>query len=253
MNTLNMTHQRIGEQKLFSIFTGIFVASLLLANVTSQKIFAIGPFTFPGGAVIFPISFIFGDILTEVYGYERSRRIIWTGFACQALAALTYLLVGALPPASFWHDQEAYDKILGFIPRIVIASMAAYWCGEFCNSYVLSKMKYWASGRRGWRLASRFVGSTVVGEGVDSLVFMTIAFTGVLSLGDMVRTGVSLYLFKVAYEIVALPISMRVSGWVKRVEGIDHIDAPESTNYSPFRVFESRDQSASRGRGETIA
>jgi len=236
MNQHQRTEPKEGDLRLFSVFTGVFVASLILANVTSSKIFAIGPFTFPGGAVVFPISFIFGDILTEVYGYERSRKIIWTGFACQALAALTYLVVGILPPASFWHDQEAYSRILGFIPRVVVASIAAYSCGEFCNSYVLSKMKYWASGSRGWRLSWRFVASTIVGEGVDTIVFMTIAFTGVFSPTDFARTAFSLYVFKVLYEVAALPVSTRFANWVKRYEGLDHIDTPERTNYNPFKI-----------------
>ncbi|MBV9217200.1 MAG: queuosine precursor transporter [Acidobacteria bacterium] len=220
--------------KLFSVFTGFFVASLLLANVTAGKIFEIGPFALSAGVIVFPVAFIFGDILTEVYGYELSRKVIWTGFGCQILAAVIYLIVGFLPPASFWPNQVAYDQILGFVPRIVLASIAAYFCGEFCNSFVLSKMKYWAEGKRGLRQAWRFIASTVVGEAVDTLVVVTIAFAGVYEIGQLVQIGVSVYIFKVLFEIVATPISLPFSNWVKRIEGVDVIDTPEKTSYSPF-------------------
>ena len=223
--------------KLYSIFTGVFVASLLLANVTSQKIFALGPFDFPGGTIVFPISFIFGDILTEVYGYALSRKVIWTGLACQILAAVTYIAVGALPPADFWHDQPAYDTVLGFVPRITSASIVAYFVGEFCNSWVLSRMKYRAGGERGLSQAWRFLASTLVGQGVDSTVFCTIAFAGVLDAGEIAHVVASIYVFKVAYETVLIPVSTRFADWVKRVEGVDAIDDPERTTYNPFALF----------------
>ncbi len=220
--------------KLFSVFTGFFVASLLLANVTSTKIFMIGSFALPGGVIVFPLAFIFGDILTEVYGYSLSRKVIWTGFGCQILAALVYLIVSALPPAPFWQDQVAYDKILGFVPRIILASIIAYFCGEFCNSYVLSKMKYWANGKRGFSQAWRFTASTVVGEGVDTIVVTLIAFAGVYEIGQLFQIALSVYVFKVAFEIIAIPISTRFADWVKKVEGVDVIDTPETTSYNPF-------------------
>lgn len=237
---MNVETQRASEPKekdlkLYSIFTGLFVASLLLANVTSQKIFAVGPLALPGGVLIFPVSFIFGDILTEVYGYERSRKVIWIGFVCQTWAAITYLIVGALPPAAFYADQAAYDKVLGFVPRIVAGSIAAYFCGEFCNSYVLSKMKYWSKGKgsQAWR----FIASTVVGEAVDTIIIMTIAFAGVLSVPAFIQTALSVYGFKVAYEIVCTPFSTRFANWVKKKEGVDHIDTPENTSYNPLTVL----------------
>lgn len=220
--------------KLFSVFTGFFVASLLLANVTASKIFVVGPFALSAGVIVFPIAFIFGDILTEVYGYELSRKVIWTGFACQILAAVIYLVVGILPPASFWPHQAAFDQVLGFVPRIVVASIAAYFCGEFCNSFILSKMKYWAEGKRGLRQAWRFIASTIVGEAVDTLVVVTIAFAGVYEVSQLLRIGISVYLFKIVFEIVATPLSLPFANWVKRVEGVDVIDAPERTSYNPF-------------------
>jgi uncharacterized integral membrane protein (TIGR00697 family) len=221
---------------LYSVFTGVFVASLLIANVTSHKIFELGPFTLPAGTIVFPISFIFGDILTEVYGFARTRKVIWIGFGCQALAALTYLIVGALPPAEFWHDSEAFDRVLGFVPRIVVASIIAYWMGEFCNSVVLSRMKARARGARGIQQALRFVASTVAGQAVDSAVFVLIAYAGVYGSGELAWSAVSLYLFKVVYEALLTPITIRFANWVKRVEGVDHIDDPRTTSYNPFSL-----------------
>lgn len=224
-----------GGFKLYSVFTGIFVSTLIISNVASSaKIIAIGPFTFPGGALIFPISFIFGDILTEVYGYARSRKVIWTGFFCLLLATLTFYIVQIIPGASFWKAQEAYDTIFSIVPRVVAGSITAYFLGEFCNSWVLSKMKYWARGGRGLKQAWRFIASTIVGEGVDSAVVLAIGFSGVLSFQQMLEVGGSLYLFKVLYEIIATPFSTRFSNWVKRIEGVDQIDSPETTNYNPF-------------------
>lgn len=231
--------------RLFSVFTGLFVASLLVANVTAPKIFAIGPFALSAGVIVFPLSFIFGDVLTEVYGYSLSRKVIWTGFACQAMAAITYLIVGALPAAPFWGDQAAYDKIIGFVPRIVVASIAAYLCGEFCNSYVLSKMKYWSRGKRGIKQAWRFIASTIVGEAVDTTVILIIAFAGVYKFSELVNIGVSVYVFKVAYEILATPFSTRFANWVKKYEGLDVIDIPETTIYNPLAIFMSGDRNES--------
>jgi uncharacterized integral membrane protein (TIGR00697 family) len=236
-STLNQ-QPRVKEKdfKLFSIFAGIFVAALLLANITARKLVAVGPFTLTGGLVVFPISYVFGDILTEVYGYQLSRKVIWTGLACQALAAVVLLIVGALPPAPFWHEQEAYNKILGVMSRIVVASIVAYLCGEFCNSFLLSKMKYRDSEQKSIKQARRFIVSTVAGEGVDTVLFLAIAFAGIYSVSNLLHTALSLYLFKVAYEVVCTPLSIRFANWVKRVEGIDHIDRPEATNYNPFSI-----------------
>lgn len=233
----NQMQPKEKDLQLFSIFTGIFVTVLVLIPATSSKIFAIGPFNLPGGTLVFPITFIFNDILTEVYGYARSRRIIWTGLGCQVLAALTYLIVGILPPASFWPHQQAYEVILGFAPRVAIASLLAYFCGEFANSIVISKMKYKAGGKRGLPQGWRFVASTIVGEAVDTVVFMLVAFLGIIPPTDLVYTLITLYVVKVIYEIAALPFSTRVANWVKKVEGIDQIDDPRTTHYNPFVIF----------------
>lgn len=225
---------------LLNILSGIFVAVLVLSGILSSKIIAIGPLYIPGGVILFPLAFIFNDILTEVYGFTRSRRIIWTGLSCQLLATFSIILVGLLPSAPFWNNQEAYSTILGFVPRIFIGGMLAYFCGEFANSFVLSKMKYLQKGKRGLKQGWRFVASTIVGEGIDSIIVMSIAFFGVLAWGDFVRTTITLYLVKVAYEIIALPFSTRFANWVKRVEGSDKIDNPNEVDYNPFSFKNSK-------------
>ncbi len=225
------------EPKLLSVFAGLFVSSLIVANVASSaKVIVLGPFSFPGGAIVFPVSFIFGDIFTEVYGFGRTRKIIWTGFACLVLTSMILWLVQVLPGASF-SDQAAYDKVLGVLPRVVVGSIIAYLGGEFANSLVLSKMKCRDKGQHGGRQALRFILSTVVGEAVDTTVFITIAFVGELSPAVLLSIGASHYTFKVLYETVATPVSTRFANWVKKVEGIDVIDHPEKTNYNPFAIF----------------
>lgn len=220
--------------RLFPVFTGIFVAVLVLVPSTASKFIALGPFVLSGATLTFPITYFFNDILTEVYGYAASRRIIWTGMACQILAALAYYIVGIWPAASFWHNQEAYDKILGIAPRITLASLTAYFAGEFANSVVLSKMKYFQNGKRGLIQGWRFVASTMVGEAVDSVIFMSVGFLGNIPTPDLIKTIGTIYVFKVLYEIVMLPISVKLSNWVKSIEGVDKIDRPEATRYNPF-------------------
>lgn len=228
------------DLKLFSIFTGIFVAVLVLVPSIGAKFIAFGPFNLNGSTLFFPITFIFNDILTEVYGYARSRRIIWTGLAMQIFAAFAYWLISVWPSAPFWENQEAFMTILGFAPRITLASLSAYFVGEFANSVVISKMKFWQKGARGMSQAWRYIASTIVGEGFDSLVFMTVGFIGVLATGDIVRTVLTIWVFKVIYEIIATPFSIRFANWVKKVEGLDTIDYPDRTSYNPFAAFTSK-------------
>ncbi len=163
--------------------------------------------------------------------------MIWTGLACQVLAILAYTIVQALPSAPFWSGQEAYEQTLGLVPRIAIASIFAYFCGEFVNSYVLSKMKYLAGGKRGFSQVWRFIASTIAGEGIDTLIFVTIAFGGLFTSSQLIALGLSTYAFKVAYEIILTPLTSRFSNWVKKVEEIDQIDTPEETDYNPFRIL----------------
>jgi uncharacterized integral membrane protein (TIGR00697 family) len=219
---------------LLPYFTGAFVAVLLIQSVACSKMVQLGPLTVAGGTLLFPIVFILNDVLTEVYGFTISRKVIWTGFAAQALAALTFWVVQILPPAVFWQNQVPYQTILGAAPRIILGSFLAYLFGEFANSVVLSKMKYKAGGKKGSSQAARFVWSTIVGEALDSIIFMGVAFGGVFANEDLVKTTLTIYLFKVAYEILALPMSMKVAEWVKTIEGIDKIDSPADTVYTPF-------------------
>jgi hypothetical protein len=223
--------------KLLNMFTGIFVAVLVVVPTLGAKFIAVGPFNFPGGTLIFPLVFIVNGVLTEVYGFARSRRVIWIGLACQALAALSWWLVGIWPAAPFWHNQSAYATVLGVAPRITLASFSAYLCGEFIKSTSLSKMKFMQQGRRGLAQSWRFIASSIVGEFVDSAVFMTVAFAGTISAADFVKTAVTLWIAKVIYEALALPVTVRFSNWVKKFENMDKIDKPEETNYNPFTIF----------------
>jgi queuosine precursor transporter len=217
--------------RYFDTIMALFVAVLLISNIASTKILDFGPFTFDGGTLLFPISYIFGDILTEVYGYERSRRVIWIGFFCALLMSVVLALVGLLPPASGWEHQEAYQVILGLTPRIVVASLVAYFCGEFTNSYTLARMKIVTKGRWLW---SRTIGSTLAGEAVDTLLFVTIAFSGILPWSLWVSVAVSNYLFKCGYEILATPVTYQVVSYLKRAENEDYFD--HATDFNPFRL-----------------
>ena len=209
--------------------TALFVAVLLISNVASTKIVDLWFFTFDGGTLLFPLSYIFGDILTEVYGYGRSRKVIWLGFASALLMSLVFILVGKMPSARGWENQEAYEKILGLTPRIVLASLAAYFSGEFSNSFVLAKMKILTRGRHLWM---RTIGSTLVGELVDTLLFVMIAFGGTLSVGLLWTVVISNYVFKTAVEALFTPLTYWIVRVLKRAEGADYYDL--HTNFSPF-------------------
>nr|MBC7244413.1 queuosine precursor transporter [Chloroflexota bacterium] len=221
----------IRPYRYFDFVMVLFVAVLIISNVASSKILLLGPFTFDGGTILFPISYIFGDILTEVYGYIRSRRVIWSGFFCTALMAVVLAIVGMLPPAPGWTNQEAYMAILGITPRIVLGSLIAYFSGEFSNSYVLAKMKIWTQGRWLW---TRTVASTIVGEGVDTLLFVLIAFYGALPSALLGSVIVSNYVFKVGIEALATPITYAITNFLKRTENEDYYDY--HTDFNPFRL-----------------
>ena len=210
------------------------MALLLISNVASTKIVDFGWFTFDGGTLIFPLSYIFGDILTEVYGYQRSRKVIWLGFSSAALMSIVLAIVGVLPPARDWPNQEAYEKTLAMTPRIVIASLIAYWAGEFSNSYVLAKMKLLTSGRWLW---TRTIASTLVGEGVDTALFAATAFGGLLPSGLLASVIASNYVFKCGVEVVFTPITYVIVGWLKREENVDWFD--RETNFNPFAFLAS--------------
>jgi hypothetical protein len=217
--------------KYLGIITGLFVAVLLISNVVSSKILQLGPFTFDGGTIIFPLSYIFGDILTEVYGYKKSRQVIWTGFFSALLMSLVFIIVGRLPAAGDWPNQAAYDAILGLTPRIVIASLIAYFAGEFSNSYTLAKMKILTRGRWLW---TRTVGSTVVGEFFDTIIFSVVAFWGILPEGLLLSVIISNYIFKTGVEVVFTPLTYRIIAFLKKHEAEDYYD--HDTKFNPFVI-----------------
>lgn len=214
-----------------------FVCVLLCSNLIGPAKVAeldlplIGTFAFGAGVLFFPISYVFGDILTEVYGYARARRVVWAGFAALAFASLMAWVVVQLPPAAGWTNQPAYETIFGATPRIVAASLIAFWAGEFVNAYVLARMKVMTQGRG---LGARMIGSTGIGQGVDTLIFYPVAFYGVWSNELLLAVMGANYLLKVGWEIVALPVTYRVVKWLKRVEHEDYFD--RRTDFNPFTL-----------------
>ena len=212
----------------FPFIAMLFVSVLLLSNIIAQKTFVLGPFAFPAAIILFPFAYIFGDVLTEVYGYARTRLVIWGGLICNLLMAVAFRVAIVLPPGD-WPFQREYELILGTVPRVVLASMIGYWAGEFANSYVLAKMKIFTRGRYLW---TRTIGSTVVGQGVDTALFVVIAFAGILPDSVVARMIVSSYLFKVVYEAAATPLTYLIVGYLKRKDGIDVFD--RDTNFNPF-------------------
>ena len=215
--------------KYLGAISVFFVSVLLISNVASTKIVDLKWFTFDGGTLLFPLSYIFGDILTEVYGYKKSRGVIWLGFFMALLMSIVFIIVGKLPAAVDWNNQAAYDAILGLTPRIVGASLIAYFFGEFSNSFVLAKMKILTKGKWLW---TRTIGSTLVGELVDSTLFILIAFVGVLPNSLLVTLIISNYIFKTGLEILFTPATYRVVKFLKTKEGEDYYD--RDTNFNPF-------------------
>jgi len=207
----------------------MFVAVLMISNLVGQKICAFGPFRVSGAQVLFPLTYIFGDIFTEVYGYAASRRAIWYGFFASGLLAVVGMVAVALPPAPGWPNQAAFATVFNLVPRLVVASLVAYWCGEFANSFVMAKMKILTQGRLLW---TRTIGSTIVGQGVDTAVVTALAFAGTVKPATLGNLIVSAYLFKVAYEAAMTPVTYGVVNFLKRREGVDSFDY--TTNFSPF-------------------
>ena len=233
--------------KYLSWVTAIFVTCLIVANIIAVKLIQftlplLGPVVLPAAVIIFPISYIFGDVLTEVYGYARARQVIWIGFACNLLAVAAIAIGGALPPASFWApNQAAYESILGFTPRLLVASFIAYLVGEFLNSFVLARMKVATHGRRLW---ARTIGSTLIGQLADSFVFITLGLVQVTSLPSALPGTLppealpgaitAQWLFKSAYEAIATPLTYLVVNRLKRAESEDVFD--RDTDFNPFRL-----------------
>ena len=219
----------------FDLVMAAFVTVLLLSNVIGANKLAIvdlpwiGPWPFGAGILFFPVSYVIGDILTEVYGFARARRCIWAGFAAMLFMAFMAWVAVALPPAPGWPGQEAYRFVFGQVPRIVFASMIAFWAGEFVNSYVLARMKVWTEGRHLW---SRTIGSTVAGQGVDSLIFYPLAFWGVWDNGLLVTVLLTQWALKVGWEVLLTPVTYAVVDFLKRREGVDVYD--RDTDFTPF-------------------
>jgi queuosine precursor transporter len=213
----------------FIISVTVFVTCLITANITAVKLVSIFGLILPAAIVIFPISYIFGDILTEVYGYRQTRWVIWLGFFCNLITVFAIWLGQLLPPASFWSGQGAYERILGYTPRLLLASFLAYLVGEFSNAFIMAKMKIATRGRWLW---TRTIGSTLVGEGLDSLVFMTIAFVGEIPATGLVSAIVTQWLAKSVYEAAVTPLTYGVVTFLKKREGLDAYD--DDTRFNPL-------------------
>jgi uncharacterized integral membrane protein (TIGR00697 family) len=224
--------------RYYDLILGAYVCVLLCANlIGAAKVSVVtlpwlGPRTYMAGVLFFPISYLFGDILTEVYGYARDRRVVWSGFGALAFAALMSAVVVHLPPADFWVSRQgAVEQMFGNTPRIIGASIVAFWCGSFVNSYVLAKMKIWTSGRWLW---TRLIGSTVCGELVDTALFYSIAFGGLWKNSDLISVALDQYVLKSLWEVVAVPVTYRVVAFLKRAEQEDYYD--RHTNFTPFSL-----------------
>ena len=223
--------------RYFDFVMAAFVAILLLSNVIGAgKIATVnlpgfGPWPFGAGILFFPLSYVIGDVLTEVYGFARARRCIWAGFVALLFMAFMSWVVVALPPDAGWSGQKAYESVFGQVPRIVAASIIAFWAGEFVNSLVLAKMKIWTDGKHLW---TRTIGSTVAGQGVDSLFFYPLAFFGILDSATLLKVMLTQWVLKVSWEAILTPITYAVVGWLKRREGFDVYD--EKTEFTPFSV-----------------
>lgn len=226
--------------RLLPLLTATFVTALIVSNLVAVKPLAFGPFVLPAAIIIFPLSYLLGDVLTEVYGYRRARQVIWIGFFCNLLAALAMALSVGAAPAPFWTlegfasaalAQQAYAAVFGLVPRILVASFTAYLVGEFINAYVLAKLKIAMGGRHLW---VRTIGSTLVGQGADSAIFITMAFAGLVPPAALAAMIVTQWVAKTLYEAALTPLTYLAVGYLKRVERVDVYDA--ETDFNPFTV-----------------
>lgn len=215
----------------FVLVVAGFITSLLVANIIAVKLIAVGSWIMPAGVIVFPLSYILGDVLTEVYGYSRARQVIWLGFVCNLLAVLAITLAQILPSAAFWDGQAAFERILGYTPRLLLASFLAYLAGEFVNAYVLARMKILTKGRWLW---TRTISSTLAGQLLDSAVFITVAFGGVLPQEALLVAILVQWLAKSAYETAATPLTYWVVNTLKRHEGEDVYDL--KTDFNPLKI-----------------
>ncbi|MDM7956011.1 queuosine precursor transporter [Blastomonas sp.] len=220
--------------RYYDFVMAAFVTVLLLSNVigaAKPTFITIGgeQWIYGAGILFFPLGYVIGDVLTEIYGYARARRVIWAGFGALLFMAFMSWVVVSLPPAQGWDGQAAYESVFGQVPRIVFASIIAFWAGEFVNSYVMARMKVWTSGKMLW---TRTIGSTIVGQGVDSLIFYPLAFWGVWETGQVITVMITNWLLKVTWEAVLTPVTYLAVGWLKRREGVDVFDT--ATDFTPF-------------------
>src|SRR5579864_7697815 len=229
---LSHKHPSLRNFRHYDILVHIFVVVLLISNLVGSKICAVGPFRISGAQLLFPITYIFGDVFTEVYGYAGSRRAIWIGFGASALMAVMGMVIVALPPHTDWHNQEAFAVVFGFVPRVVASSLIAYWAGEFANSFVMSKMKLLTSGKYLW---TRTVGSTVAGQAVDTVIVMVLLFVGREPAWTIVNLILSGYIAKVVYEVLATPMTYAIVNFLKRSEGADVFD--RGVSFTPFKAM----------------
>jgi queuosine precursor transporter len=222
----------MARYKYYDLVMALFVTILLCSNIIgAAKVATVWGFTFGAGVLFFPISYIFNDVLTEVYGYARARKVVWAGFGAIVFASFMSWVIVTLPPAMGWNDQQAYETVFGQTPRIVFASLSAFFVGEFANSYVLAKMKLRTNGRYLWM---RTIGSTIVGEAVDSMVFYPVAFLGVWDSHLVLQVMISNYTIKCAWEAVVTPVTYKVVNFLKRAEQEDYYD--HKTNFTPFSI-----------------
>jgi uncharacterized integral membrane protein (TIGR00697 family) len=217
----------------FLLVAALFVTCLIVSNIIAVKLIDVAGFILPAAIIIFPVSYILGDVLTEVYGYARARQVIWLGFLCNLVAVIAIALGGLLPAAGFWGGQEAYDAILGTVPRILAASFVAYLIGELVNAWVLARLKVAMEGRHLW---VRTIGSTLVGQLLDSAIFITVAFAGVMPVEIMIGAVITQWLVKSAYEALATPLTYAAVGFLKRVDDVDVYD--RDLHFRPFSLSE---------------
>ena len=218
------------KYKYYDILMASFVTILLTSNlIGAPKVCTVFGFTFGAGVLFFPLSYLFGDILTEVYGYAHSRKVVWAGFGALVFTALMSEFIRLLPGAPHWANQESFDIIFATAPRVAIASLIGYLVGEFMNSYVLARMKVWSNGKHLWM---RTIGSTIIGEAIDSIIFYPVAFLGIWSNALVIEVMISNYIIKVIWEIVMTPFTYKIVSFLKHAEKVDYYD--RNTNFNPF-------------------
>jgi queuosine precursor transporter len=226
-----MERERSSYSPLFLSLFAVFLTCLLVSNIIAGKLIQVAGVVLPSAVILFPITYILGDVFTEVYGFAKTRRVIWMGFAGNALMSVAFICAVALPSPSFFQGQAAYAAVLGMTPRVVVASLLAYWAGEFANAAVLSAIKKTTGGRYLW---VRTIGSTIVGQALDTGIFIAICFWGLVKTPVLLQMMIAQYLFKVSYEVIFTPITYQVVRLVKRVEGVDTFDT--GIAYNPFKL-----------------